>query len=560
MIAAIFIQVLFLGLLFFGAYKLFSRGGRRGGGEFSIRRLFHYSLLYFSVIVAGFGVSGLLGRTLDFSQVIAESRTDLARNLSFAIVGVPLVYLFARWSSKNLRDDSTERSSLAWQAYLTITSITSLVIALNGLHDTLSWLIGNDPYRGDAISKLLVWSIIWIFHLRLSAQAGEANRAQYLIGSVIGLSILAVGLGGVIANSLEALINTSKEVISIERTNPIVNSSITVLLGAPVWVIYWLRGALSFTRDFLWHAYIFLAGIAASFITTVVGFSVVLYDVLVWFFGDIGNQSATQHFFTSANAVGAALSGLAIWSYHRALIQEESERTELRRIYEYIVTGVSLIAASLGIMMIIVAAIESITPNDIASASEGTNSLVLAMTLLIVGAPFWWGFWNRLERAVLKNQSDLSSPARRIYLLMLFGVAGVAAVVSLITAIFLFFDDLLNSELAQTTFRDMRFAFGILITNAAISGYHWTIYKSERDTPVEIFRRGRHITLVGPSDAHIVQLLKEQLGGNVQLWVSPDSGSPWNLQELVDLIDTTEGEELLVINEKRKLRAIEIHH
>ena len=560
MIAAIFIQVLFLGLLFFGAYKLFSRGGRRGGGEFSIRRLFHYSLLYFSVIVAGFGVSGLLGRTLDFGQVIAESRTDLARNLSFAIVGVPLVYLFARWSSKNLRDDSTERSSLAWQAYLTITSITSLVIALNGLHDTLSRLIGNDPYRGDAISKLLVWSIIWIFHLRLSAQAGEANRAQYLIGSVIGLSILAVGLGGVIANSLEALINTSKEVISIERTNPIVNSSITVLLGAPVWVIYWLRGALSFTRDFLWHAYIFLAGIAASFITTVVGFSVVLYDVLVWFFGDTGNESATQHFFTSANAVGAALSGLAIWSYHRALIQEESERTELRRIYEYIVTGVSLIAASLGIMMIIVAAIESITPNDIASASEGTNSLVLAMTLLIVGAPFWWGFWNRLERAVLKNQSDLSSPTRRIYLLMLFGVAGVAAVVSLITAIFLFFDDLLNYELAQTTFRDMRFAFGILITNAAISGYHWTIYKSERDTPVENFRRGRHITLVGPSDAHIVQLLKEQLGGNVQLWVSPDSGSPWNLQELVDLIDTTEGEELLVINEKRKLRAIEIHH
>jgi hypothetical protein len=210
--------------------------------------------------------------------------------------------------------------------------------------------------------------------------------------------------------------------------------------------------------------------------------------------------------------------------------------------------------------MIIVAAIESVTPSDIANTSEGTNSLVLAMTLLIVGAPLWWSFWNRIERAVLKSQSDLSSPTRRIYLLMLFGVAGVAAVISLITAIFLFFDDLLNSELAQTTFRDMRFAIGILITNAAISGYHWTIYKSERDTPVEIFRRGRHITLVGPSDAHIVQLLKEQLGGNVQLWVSPDSGSPWNLQELVDLIDTTEGEELLVINEKRKLRAIQIHH
>lgn len=560
MIATIFIQVLFLGLLFFGAYKLFSRGGRRGGGEFSIRRLFHYSLLYFSVIIAGFGVSGLLGRSLDFGKVIAESRTDLARNLSFAIVGVPLVYLFARWSKKNLRDDSSERTSLAWNAYLTITSITSLVISLNGLHDTLSWLIGNDAYRGSSIAQLLIWSIIWFFHIRLSRQAGEANRAQYLIGSGIGLSILAVGLGGLIANSIELLINVNQEIISIERTDPILNSAITILMGLPVWIIYWLRGALTFTRDFLWHAYVFLAGIAASLITTVAGFSVVLYDVLVWFLGDTKNQSATQHFFTTANAVGAALSGLAIWSYHRSLIQEEAERTELRRIYEYIVTGVSLIAASLGILMIIVAAIESVTPSDISTTREGSNSLILAVTLLIVGAPIWWMFWNRIERAVLRESADLASPTRRIYILMLFGVAGVAAVVSLITLIFLFFDDLLNSELSGTTLRDMRFAVGILVTNAAISGYHWTIYMSESETPVEIFRRGRHITLVGPSDAHIVELLKEQLGGNVQLWVSPDSGSPWNLQELVELIDTTEGQELLVINEKKKLRAFPIHH
>ncbi|NDH38269.1 MAG: hypothetical protein EBX77_03115 [Actinobacteria bacterium] len=560
MIAAIFIQVLFLGLLFFGAYKLFSRGGRRGGGEFSIRRLFHYSLLYFSVIIAGFGVSGLLGRSLDFGKVIAETRTDLARNLSFAIVGVPLVYLFARWSKKNLRDDSSERTSLAWSAYLTITSITSLVISLNGLHDTLSWLIGNDAYRGSALAQLLIWSIIWYFHIRLSREAGEANRAQYLIGSGIGLSILAVGLGGLVANSIELLINVNQEILSIERTDPILNSAITILMGLPVWIIYWLRGALTFTRDFLWHAYVFLAGIAASFITTVTGFSVVLYDVLVWFLGDTKNLSATQHFFTTANAVGAALSGLAIWSYHRSLLQEEAERTELRRIYEYIVTGVSLIAASLGILMIIVAAIESVTPSDISTTREGSNSLILAVTLLIVGAPIWWMFWNRIERAVLRESADLESPTRRIYILMLFGVAGVAAVVSLITLIFLFFDDLLNSELSGTTLRDMRFAVGILVTNAAISGYHWTIYKSERETPVEIFRRGRHITLVGPSDAHIVELLKEQLGGNVQLWVSPDSGSPWNLQELVELIDTTEGQELLVINEKKKLRAFPIHH
>jgi len=177
-----------------------------------------------------------------------------------------------------------------------------------------------------------------------------------------------------------------------------------------------------------------------------------------------------------------------------------------------------------------------------------------------VGAPIWWFFWNRIEREVLKAEEDLASPTRRIFLLMLFGVSGVAAVISLITGIFLLFDDILNSQFGMNTFRDTRFVIGILITNAAISGYHWAIYRSEKEVAVAIFQKGRNITLVGPSDEHIVQLLKEQIGGHVQLWISPDSGTPWNLQDLVELIDETDGKELLVINEKKSLRALPIQH
>ena len=369
-----------------------------------------------------------------------------------------------------------------------------------------------------------------------------------------------MGLGGLVGNSIEQLINLEKEVLSIERTDPVVNSAINLLLGIPVWLIYWYRGALKFTRDFLWHAYVFLAGIAASFITLVAGLSVTLYDVLVWFFGDTGDDSAAQHFFSTASALGASATGLAIWTYHRSLLAEDRARTELRRIYEYIVSGVSLIAASLGVLTIIVAAIESVTPSDISASGAGSNSLILAITLLVVGAPIWWFFWNRIEREVLKAEEDLASPTRRIFLLMLFGVSGVAAVISLITGIFLLFDDILNSQFGMNTFRDTRFVIGILITNAAISGYHWAIYRSEKEVAVAIFQKGRNITLVGPSDEHIVQLLKEQIGGHVQLWISPDSGTPWNLQDLVELIDETDGKELLVINEKKSLRALPIQH
>lgn len=560
MIFALIFQLLFVGLLIFGAFRLFTRGSRRSGSEFSIRRLFHYSLLFFSLVILGIGLTGLLGRLINFGEILAESRTDLARNLSFTIVGAPLVAVLARWSLRNQQEDPNENRSFAWHAYLTITSITSLAVALFGLHEFLSWLIGDERYQGSYLAQLVIWSVIWFIHHRLSLKVGDAIRPQNLIGSGIGLAILAVGIGGLIGSVIEQLININQEITVLKRTNPMISNVITILMGAPVWYVYWLRGALASTRDFLWHAYVFLAGIAASFVATVVATSFVIYDILVWFFGDTGDKSATQHFFEAANPIGAALVAFAIWTYHRSLMDEVEIRTELRRIYEYINSGISLIAASLGIVMIIVAAVESITPSDIATFAEGSNSLILAITLLIVGAPTWWFFWNRIQNEALSSKEGQESPTRRIFLLMLFGVSAVAAVISLISALFITFDDLLNNQFASSTFRETRYALAILLTNGAIAGYHWSIYRSERDVTVTIFHKGRHITLVGPEDEHIVQLLKEQVGGNIQLWISPDSGSPWNLHELVNLVDETEGDEILIINENRNLRALPIHH
>lgn len=560
MIFALIFQLLFVGLLIFGAFKLFSRTSRRGGSEFSIRRLFHYSLLFFSLVILGVGLTGLLGRLINFGEILAESQTDLARNLAFTIVGAPLVVVLARWSQRNQQQDSSENKSFAWHVYLTITSITSLSIALVGLHEFLSWLISDERYQGSYLAQLVIWSVIWFVHYRLSLSVSDAIRPQYLIGSGIGLAILAVGFGGLIGSVIEQIINLNQEITVLKRTNPTVNNVITILMGAPVWYIYWVRGALTLTRDFLWHAYVFLVGIAASFIGTVVAASFVIYDLLVWSFGDTGDKTAAQHFFETANPVGAAVITFAIWTYHRSLMDEAEIRSELRRIYEYINSGISLIAASLGIMMIIVAAVESITPSDIATFAEGSNALILAITLLIVGAPTWWFFWNRIQNEALGSTEGQLSPTRRIFLLMLFGVSAVAAVISLISSLFITFDDLLNNEFSSGTFRESRYALAILLTNGAIAGYHWSIYQSERDVAVTIFHKGKQITLVGPEDEHIVQLLKEQIGGNIQLWISPDSGSPWSLQELVKLVDETEGNEILIINEKRNLRALPIHY
>jgi hypothetical protein len=557
-IVAVVLQILFVALIIFGVFRLFARGGRRGSGDFSIRRIFQYLLLLLTLVIAGLGVTGLLGRTLDFGQVIAESRTGLARDLAFTIVGVPLLYAFGRWTMRTITSNPNEARAFSFNAYLTVTSITSLAIALNGAHDFLSWALGSDPYRGASVARLLIWGLIWVLHLRISNRISHAHEREphFLIGSGIGLVILAVGIGGLFGNVLEKLINLNDEISVIQRTDPVINSAITILVGLPVWYFYWFRHALHAAGDFLWNAYVLLVGIAANFITAVVSLSIVGYDVLVWFFGNPASDSAAKHFFDTANSVGSAAIALFIWWYHRAILHSEvsAERVELRRVYEYLISGISLIAASLGLLMIIVAAIESVTPGELVSGSSGTNTLILAITLLVVGAPIWWYFWQRIERYATTTTEELASPTRRIFLFMLFGISAVAAVVSVITTVFLFLDDLLNSNLSGETVRSMRFAIGILLNNGALAGYHWSIYRHERTTTVHLFERGRKIVLVGPADESLVKELKSRVGGDIELWATHDGEGAWSVPELVDLIQSTEGKELLILNEKKKLR------
>ncbi|MFM8843494.1 MAG: DUF5671 domain-containing protein, partial [Actinomycetota bacterium] len=332
--------------------------------------------------------------------------------------------------------------------------------------------------------------------------------------------------------------------------------------------------AQSLKRELLWFSYVMLVGVAGGFIALVASSSVVVYDALVWFFGETSSNVASQHFNDSISALGSGIVGLGVWWYHAGIVRDsdEAERSEVRRVYEYIISGISLIAAAAGLMMILVAVIESITPGEVVSTTSSTNTLLLAITLIVVGAPVWWFFWNRIEGHVAVDGHEQSSPTRRIFLLMLFGVSSIAAVVSVLTGVFLFLDDLLNSKLGLETVRQMRYALAILIANAAISWYHWSIYRHERSISIKKAKRERFVVLVGPHDAALAELVEREIGARVQMWDSQmldsgkssadgsvDGSNTWDRQAVLDLIASMENDELMILNEKKKLKAIPFH-
>lgn len=576
MILGLLIPLLFLAIIIVVARKLFARDSHGAPSTFSIRRLFQYALLFGLLSVSAAGVAGLIGRLFDMGQVIAESRTDLARDISFAIVGIPLYLIVGRWTKKTLAEDPSERRSVAWNLYLSVVSLTALITSMTSAYGILMWAFGEESFRGQQLSRFLVWGLIWIVHWQLirATSRDDESRAHYLAGSVIGLGVLAVGLTNLISSVTQLLLAQDEKSVLIESANPTLRALSLVIIGLPIWFQYWLRIAQSLKRELLWFSYVMLVGVAGGFIALVASSSVVVYDALVWFFGETSSNVASQHFNDSISALGSGIVGFGVWWYHAGIVRDsdEAERSEVRRVYEYIISGISLIAAAAGLMMILVAVIESITPGEVVSTTSSTNTLLLAITLIVVGAPVWWFFWNRIEGHVAVDGHEQSSPTRRIFLLMLFGVSSIAAVVSVLTGVFLFLDDLLNSKLGLETVRQMRYALAILIANAAISWYHWSIYRHERSISIKKAKREKFVVLVGPHDAALAELVEREIGARVQMWDSQmldsgkssadgsvDGSNTWDRQAVLDLIASMENDELMILNEKKKLKAIPFH-
>ena len=574
MIFGLLVPILFLVILIVIARKLFARDSHGAPSTFSIRRLFQYALLFGLFAVSASGIAGLIGRLFDSGEVIAASRTDLARDITFVLVGAPLYLLVGRWTKRTLAEDPAERHSVAWNAYLSIVSITALITSMTAGYGILQWALGNEAYQGQQLSRLLVWGLIWIVHWQLikSTSREEESRTHYILGSLIGLGVLSTGIANLVTSVARLATQNDDKAVLLQRTDPSIKALLLIIVGLPVWYQYWLRVGAHLKRELLWFSYVLLVGVAGGFIALIGSSSVMLYDSLVWFFGDTKSDLAAQHFSNSIGALGSAIVGFGVWSYHAKILRtvEESQgvlaetvdlRGELRRVYEYIISGISLIAAAAGLMMVLVAILESLTPGEVVSTTSSTNTLLVAITLILVGSPVWWFFWQRIEGHVAVDGLEQSSPTRRIFLLMLFGVASVAAVVSVLTGVFLFLDDLLNDQLGYETLRQARFAIAILLSNAAIAWYHWSIYRHERSISVRKAKHGKFVVLVGPRDPELAREVESEINGKVQLWDSQIGGSvdgeiAWEKEKVIELIQAATSDEIMIINEKKKLRAI----
>ena len=535
----------------------------------AVRRFFHYLLMLGSLVVTATGLSTLLGQLLETDRFATDDST-LARGVAFTVVGLPLWLALATWSRRLVRHSPEEASSPAWAVYFTLAPLVALFLVMTSGQGVLLWAVGVEPYSGTAVASLVVWGAAWATHWWVDRRVtpGAHRRIHLTVGSFSGLVMTAVGLAGLLGGALGLLVGVDP-VGDLQggggRLDQVLVGATSVVVGAPVWYLYWLRSTCRLTRDTLWLAYVLLVGVGGGVVTALASGSLVLHRVLVWVLGEPGTALATSYFAGTPTAAGAAVVGLLLWWYHRTVLQGSvaegsvaQQRTELTRVYEYLMAGLALVAAAVGLALAVVTLFEVAT-RSVAAGGTPVNTVLAAVTMLAVGGPVWWVYWRRIARASrVVPEVEQGSPTRRFYLFVLFGVAGVVALVALISAVYVLAEDLISGQVGTGTARSVRVPVGILLATGAVSGYHWSVFRGDRAV-APVAQPRRFVLLVGAWEPDVAKAVARDTGGSVQVWprADDDGAGPWTAEDALAALGPGTGD-AIVLAQDGALRAVPV--
>lgn len=497
-------------------------------GVHTLRRFLQYTFLLVTLFTAGSGLGLLLKAVLPADTLAGRRATDVALGVSLTVVAVPIWVALWRTLSRRIAVDPDERASTGWGLYLVVAATASLILGYEQLVEVGRWLLGLVPYASDPVAYAVVWSASWAAHAWLLESprwrpTGRPAPLAALAGSVVGLVGMTVGGAGVLGSGLRELyrLASGPVLVDVPMRASLGVSVVVAAIGAGVWWWHWERQASEADRGGPWHVYVLLVGVLGGLLAAVIAGGVALHAFVQWWIGVPDATSAGVHFEILPGAVATALVGTWVWWYHRGVLTTEAGtvRTEPERVYGYLVSGIGLIAAAAGVTVGIMAAIQAFTPGALATIDpQGRNTLAVALTLLLVGAPLWLSFWISLQgEAVRLGRSERRSPTRRSYLVLLFGAGSVTAAVSVAVILFVVVRDLLERQLSVTVVHDLRAAFGLIVTAGATAIYHGLVHRRDRSLipPDDVGGAPRDILLVSSDGRSLVTAVSSETHANV---------------------------------------------
>lgn len=551
---AIVVGIVVLVVRMFSKQKTQRGPGGESVGVF-LRRLFVYLTMLVTLALSAFGVGRLIS-TVAESGTLTRDPELVALSIALAVVALPVYVALALVTRHHLRTDPNERSSTGWAFYLSVALTGSLIAAMALTGAFLGeFLDGWDVDRAVLINAI-IWIAIWVAHWAVMRRQSDPNKMQVAMvaGSGIGFVTVAFGAGGLVTAILDdlyaSLFFTS---VADLGTRAVVATLIVVAVGAPVWWLYWFRNTIRAPRRPIWLAYVLLVGVLGGAVAMILAVGTTLFSLLQWFIGSPVGSAADQFQFVPV-AIGAFVVGAASWAYHGRVLgeREERSRNEVDRVYDYLLSGSGLVVATSGLITLLTVGIDALGAGDIAGDSTG-DAVAAAITLLVIGGPLWWRYWSTIQRYRRAEPArELASPTRRVYLFLLFGFAGLVALVDLVVLVTMLMTDLIEGTFGAATVSTIAVPLALALGIGAVAWYHYLVFREDRaDAPEPDRDLLREIIFVGSDGAELSAALSDRSGLSVRTMAS--SGTPRRIDSLDELLAAIAAEthpKLIVIEDE----------
>ena len=332
------------------------------------------------------------------------------------------------------------------------------------------------------------------------------------LGAVFGLVVAASGaITAITVLISQALLGGSVVIVGSQYWIVVaLQALLWCAVGTLVWWWHWFReGEKDAPGTFAAVLLVIVVGAAAA--TTLFAIGSALFVALRLLFD---TDPAADVVSDLDVAIAAALIGGIVWVYHAHVLTSRSPRT--RRAGRLVVSAIALIGAASGFGVVVNALLATFADTVV---GDDTRTLLLGgISALVVGATAWAIAW-RPARAV--DAEEAADPARRVYLVAVFGASAVVAIVTVLIIGYRLFEFALDSGGSDALVERIRGPLGLLSATAVVFGYHFAIWRRDRALVPAVARRqviGKVILVSAGDVAALVQAIVAETGAAVSLW------------------------------------------
>lgn len=525
----------------------------------TVRRLVLYILLFTLVTLAAVGAAGLLGLLLDpVGSTDDFGRTsELARSLAFLLVAGPLAMLLWRQLAKRLLDP-VESGATAWGLYLAAMYATSLIVASTGLFALVGNLAaartqGWQPEMATAI----IWAGVWWWHYRIwSDKLRSPRRLPDLPGILASWYAVALGATAT-ATALSVLFSAAVDSMfsGFSLGTPWWRGVLAQLPwiagGLALWWWHWNRKRMGAVYGGFADVALVLMGILGAGAATLGGTGYLLYGLG----RSVIHGASAQLLSPVPLSLAVALTGAVI--FNRAWAELASRAAATSRAGRLVVSGLGLAAGASGLGVCINALLAALTPP--LAGDRGGDLLLAGIIWLVIGALVWVWAW--------RPGSQTDPRGRRVYLVSVFGISAVVALVALLFAGFRIIEFFLEPGRPASGLLDLiRAPLGLLVATVVVSLYHFVVWRSDRVVLEETEPQGRgsleSIILVAGGDTGALSgELGTLTGAKVKVLGRAGDGCQATVEQLLAAIEESGSlapRLMLLVDEPGLVRVIEL--